>query len=243
MTNKPDATNAGYQNTIVQGLVDGGYWTRMDLFYVFAIHNNDANEALINWTDPGTNDADNPTATAWTIWRGYQGNGSNDYISTNFIPSSEGSNFTLNDCAVGIYLLDNINETNKAIWSANDATNASRLFIAGGGGATSAVLNSALGTSISVNQARSDGFYIVSRNANNSIYIYINGADVAHDTDASAALNTNEFNIFRNPGTGSAFSANEAAIFFVMDSVTEEEATAINTIIETYMDAIGTGVQ
>ena len=34
----PDVTNAGYQNTMVKALVDGGYWTdRMEWFYVGAL--------------------------------------------------------------------------------------------------------------------------------------------------------------------------------------------------------------
>ena len=41
---------------------------------------------------------------------------------------------------------------------------------------------------------------------------------------------------------GANQSQNQVAIFFIMDAVSDAEAAAITTIIETYMDAIGTGV-
>jgi len=44
-------------------------------------------------------------------------------------------------------------------------------------------------------------------------------------------------------GTENLQSENEVAIFFIMDGVDDAEAAALNTIFETYMDAIGAGVQ
>ena len=115
MTNKPDATNAGYQDTLVTALVDGGYWARMDAFWCFAQENNDDSEALINWINPGTTDADNPTGTSWTTLEGYTGNGTDDYISTNWISDTHGSNYVLDSATFGIYVRNNLQSDEELV--------------------------------------------------------------------------------------------------------------------------------
>ena len=74
-TTKPSSTIAAYQEALVYSLdtldFAGGasVWDRMDVFYVFA--NNIEANALINWVNPGTFDADNVSSTSFTAYEGF----------------------------------------------------------------------------------------------------------------------------------------------------------------------------
>ena len=80
MTTDPSNDIKDYQNTMVEALVAGGYWARMDQLLITATEVNTGGEALINWINPGTYDADNVDATAWTTLEGYTGDATADYI-------------------------------------------------------------------------------------------------------------------------------------------------------------------
>jgi hypothetical protein len=244
---KPSAPYTTYQEALVYSLdtldFTGGasVWDRMDVFYVFAANEAD-NESLINWVKPGTNDADNVSSTAWAQWEGYTGDGAADYISTNFIPSSEGVNYTLDNCAVGVYLRASVAESTWA-YGADDGTNRSRLQARNSSGYSTMFINSLSANYLYELVANSYGLFISSRTDANATVLYKGGTIVDTDTDASSGLPTAEFYVLNKTGVA-GYSTNQASIFFVMNGiVSEAEATAINTIIEKYMDAIGKGVQ
>ena len=111
MTTDPSNDIKDYQNTMVEALIAGGYWARMDQLLITATEVNTGGEALINWINPGTYDADNVDATAWTTLEGYTGDATAGYISTNLNPGDGGSyNYTLDDGTIGIYLRTDLAE-------------------------------------------------------------------------------------------------------------------------------------
>lgn len=248
MTTKPSSTIAGYQEDLVYSLdtcdFAGGasVWDRMDFFYVFSNEVNTASEALINWNDPGTFDADNVSSTAFTAYEGFTGDGVADYISTNWIPSSDGTNYTLNSASFGIYLRVNVDEANIAI-GCSDGTQLISLRPRAGGTATARVNSSA---TIAYNTTEARGLWVVTRRGANEVEMYRNGGSVATDTDVSVGLPTKELTILAEYDYNDEiilFSTNQVSIAFVMNQISDAEATAINTIIETYMDALNKGVQ
>ena len=101
-----------------EGLVDAGFWTRMDLFYVFGVHTNDAGEALINWVDPGTFDGTAVNSPTFTIYDGFAGDGSTSYVDSNFNLLSDGTNYIQDDASVGIYLRTDQQEDSKFAFGA-----------------------------------------------------------------------------------------------------------------------------
>lgn len=241
MTTDPSTTNKGYQNTMVTALVNGGWWARMDQLFIFATEVNTGGEALINWKNPGTLNADNVHATAWTTLEGYgPGDGANDCISTNFIPNTHGSNYTQDDAAVGIYLMVNQQDAGFA-FGAYTSDKSTTLIVRSATNTATYLINSGDGEAVSNSVA--NGLFILSRTASNRSDLYRNGSRTHYNTKLSGGLATNEI-LLLNRSVVDGFSTNTVAIFFVMDGVINEtEATAINTIFETYMDAIGTGVQ
>ena len=64
-TEKPSDALTGQMDGMVRAC--GTYWDSLDVFYLYAAHTNTNDEALINWTDPGTFNAtaySSPTFTA-----------------------------------------------------------------------------------------------------------------------------------------------------------------------------------
>ena len=116
-TTKPDVSVADAQNTMVSSLVGAGLWDRMDIFYLFA--NNASDNALINWKNPGTYDADKVGASEFTTMEGYEGS-TGDFISTNFIPASNGVNYALDSAGIGIYPRFDIQENNYLFGGASN---------------------------------------------------------------------------------------------------------------------------
>jgi len=84
------------------------------------------------------------------------------------------------------------------------------------------------------------GMFIVSRTAADACALYKNGALVEAVADASVALPVAEFYAL-NVRNG---TANQISILYVMNGTANAtEADEINDIIETYMDALGKGIQ
>jgi len=245
MTTPPSATNAGYQNAMVSDLVDAGYWARMDLFYVFAQETNTASEALINWIDPGTYDATNQHSTAWTTLEGYTGDGANDFIDTEYNPNTNSTHFTQNSGTLGIYNRLDIASRQQYDMGATDGTNQVSMT---SNYSDAAYCRINCSTAITGANTNSTGMYIGTRRSATEIEMYRNGSSILSSTSNNSAgiPNTATINILAresNATTRAYYSLNQASIAFVMDAVSDEEATAINTILETYMDAIGKGIQ
>jgi hypothetical protein len=101
-TTKPAIDVAIIQDTMVRAWIASGFWASTDVIYVFAVHTNDASEALINWKSPGTNDAILTGAT-FTAYEGFTGDGASTYLQADFEAANDAVNFTQNDASVGIY--------------------------------------------------------------------------------------------------------------------------------------------
>jgi len=241
MATPPGIDTADWQNDLVEGLVDGGFWADMDLLYIFA--NRVQADALINWIDPGTFNADNPTSTAFVKYFGFQGNGADDYISTNYIPDTDATNATLNSTAVGIYLLDDEagSGTDYAFSAYESTTIRTDLRARAADDNVNAYVNS--GGIGSAANTTTKGMFIISRTASNATGIYLGQNTLDTDTDASVDTPNVEMYLFGKVSGTQYFGSNSAAIFFIMSGVTAANADDIDTIIETYMDKIGAGVQ
>lgn len=96
----PSTTNQTKDNTLILSLKSAGIWNKLDIFYMFSTDYSDF--ARINWKSPG-----NYTATlagnippAFVANVGFSGASANlAYIRTNFIPLTNGVNYTLNNAS------------------------------------------------------------------------------------------------------------------------------------------------
>lgn len=231
---KPHDTIADLQEALVYSLDTAGYWDRMDILYVLASHTEA--DGLINWISPSEYTATNVSSTTWAQWIGFTGDGTADYLNTNWNPSTDGVNYTQDDGSVGIYVSQDIQEDNVYVFGAYNGTNQTyfrpRSTTGGLGGAINSNLTfAAAGVSTAV------GLWIVTRTASNATEVYQDGTSMDSDTDASVGLPNNDMGILNRIG-GNGFSSNTVMLFFAMDGMTDAEAIEISDIINIYITAI-----
>lgn len=91
------------QNNLVLSLKAGGVWTKLDVLYIFA-NDGGSDFGTLNWKAPTLNQATLINSPTFTSNQGFAGNGTSSYIDTNFNPSTQGVNYTLDDASISAYL-------------------------------------------------------------------------------------------------------------------------------------------
>jgi len=227
---KPDASIALAQNRLVRTLRDEGLWDRMDLFYVFA---NDASDnALINWANPGTFDASAILLPTFTAYEGFTGNGASNRINSNYNTTTEATNYLLDNGSWGGYFRT-IGESLEVLMgnSANNNLNrfstVYRLEFDGGTSDTKSLFSA--------------GFLHANRILSTECKLYVDGSTFDIWEDDSNAKTTNDFYFLGDGYSG--YSSAQIAIGFAGGGFSDADALILYNSVETYMDAIGKGVQ
>jgi len=244
-TTKPDAARSLIYDTMVRGLVDIELWPRIDIFHFHSAHTNGANEALTNWKLPGTFTAtlNGAGLPIFTIDQGFLGDGVQNYIDYNFIPSVNGVNFVRNSASQIIYIRTNI-ASNKAHGAAGNANNRNCvIYPRYGANQHYAGINSG-GNNTGVDVLDARGLWINTRTALgvNKTYqnkiININGVvpSIEVPTVSMLSLAAND------DGVATLFRADQVAIHILMDGCSQADVTAISDILNAAMTSLGTNV-
>jgi hypothetical protein len=104
-------------NALIAGLKTDGLWTKLDQFWWCLQTSADS---LVNWKIPGTFNLTNSGST-FTTNTEFKFNSSGNHLSSNFVPSTAGGNYSLNSATVGV-------------WAQTASTNFGYLFGASAGG-------------------------------------------------------------------------------------------------------------
>ena len=241
MTTEPSLVTKGYQNKMVQALVDGGYWARMDLFYVFATELNTGGEAYINWITPGTYNATvGATTVNFAAYEGVSSNGAG-YLTTGYNPSTNADNIGLDDLTIGAYTITT-DYLADVVFGVSDGTQ--MIFIMPI--TTGPIIRVRLCNDINLDANRTEGggLAVGTRRGNTDSELYLNGSSIGTGSSESYSLPNQIMYLCANNNNGSVGGASRdvLSIAFLMDGITDEEAATLFDIIEEYMDAIGSGV-
>lgn len=218
-----------------------GIWEKADAFYFFAAHAQAP--GLLNWRK-NAHDATivNGAGMTFTADRGFKGNGVNSFLNLNFNPVTQGVNYLLNTCSMGIYSRTNIDENTRDIGANISATNSAaylRMCVSGNTymytnvNATISTINNGL------------GLFLVSRyNATQIRYkIKLNATSNGAGSNSTAMPN---FNFYccaaNNNGTAGNFTNREYSFAWIGGVLTIAELDTLALAVETYLDAIGAGV-
>lgn len=243
MTNQPSEAVAEAQNTLVEALIAGGYWARMDQLLVFATYTNADSEALINWISPGTNNATliNLAAGAFAQYDGITGDGVDGWINTNFNPSTDATNFTQNSASFAIYL-GNSGLTETFVTAGCYATNRIQLTVrsADEGTELEVACNNGGDDTYSGTNTNSSGLFVVSRTSSSALSAYRNGALIGTNSSSTSTARPNEnIGLLTFAGVEAGFSTNLIRFSYIMDSTANAtEADAIYDIFMTYLNTI-----
>lgn len=243
MTSTPDSTRQELINETINDLKEGGIWTQLDCLWMLACH--DPQAGLLDWKR--YKDATETVAGTWTTDRGWQGNGTSSYITTNFTPNSHGVAFQLNTCSFGVYSrTDNavaqydMGSRNASSANANDLSckwsdNNAYIRVNHSGG----------GNAISMVGVASTGLFVARRTASNASHMYRNGSQLGSTfTNASNARPgfAHTIGALNAAGTVTSWSNRQFAAAFEASAMGNAQQSNLYTIIQAYMTAIGANV-
>ena len=221
----PSESQQLLQNQLVVDLKDGGIWSKLDSFAVFATDGN-SDFALIDWIRLSQYTAVN--SPTFTTDGGFSGDGISSYIDTNFNPSTSGVNYTLNN-AGRYFWVDNRILGSRWEGSINStSTNHTR-------NENSAAMNinaAASSMSAAVNFAV-DEFHAINRTSSTNLELFTNTTQFSR-TQTSTAISNSKQSIFR---TNLSF-VNVRFRFYGMGASLVSENTDFYNAINTYFTSI-----
>jgi hypothetical protein len=227
----------------IDGLVAAGVYAKIDEMWMLA-NNNSTNARL------GIKNKKDITvigAPVFTINRGYTGNFLNtDCLNTNFIPSIDGVNFTLNNGSLGVYSRTSQASSRVDIGGQAAASNCSGLMSGNTTVANSRVAISQNGYAGNTITAGADtlGMQIISRTDNLNLRLYKGGLFFNVTFLVNSGLTDKNIYILANNNNGVIASScqKELSFAFIGGTLTDANMSTIASSIEVYLDYIGAGV-
>lgn len=201
-------------------------------------------------------DAHHITVTAeptWTTLEGSKGNGSSQFLNTNYKPSSQGVNYKQNDAAYGIYIRDDVSESKTDLGVISDlgssTYSAIRLISRHSGDLFYGRVNMKSSDNRHFSNADSRGMYIATRNGSaiTDVTIYKNKTSPTLTSNgATASYAPPDLNVYicavNELNTAKEFSTKQISIVFFSKSITSTQRDIIVDAFEKYMDANGKGI-
>ena len=228
----PSAGQQTLQNQLVVDLKDGGIWSKLDTFGVFAT-DGDSDFALIDWKRLSDYTAIN--SPTFNINDGYEGNGTSSYINLNFNASTE-------------TIIDSLT---FGVWS-NTGTNGAAQSLIG------AIPNSGIGTQITPNLSTSQRVFVSANSSATTInntglspnqdtelitldsdgttqVLRRNTTTLGSVNESQGQYNSNVFALARNlNGSPNVYSSTELAMVFYSEQLTITEIGDFQTSFSTY---------
>ncbi|RTE91924.1 hypothetical protein [Bradyrhizobium sp. LVM 105] len=231
----PAPTNArkALIDNLVGGLKSAGIWSALDLFYVTAAAA--SQNGRVNWKNPGTFDLIEVSSPTFAADQGYTGNGSSSYLRTQYTPSTNGVNFTLNSASAWAWSRTNLASAGADLGNAT----APRAFLTGRNGSDQLQgdMNNAAASSISTANTNSIGFYGVQRRGSADRRLFLNGAQVG---TASGVVSTSVPSVEQwvCAANATSFGTRQISVAAWGASLSGLESSFYNAVL-TYMQAIG----
>jgi len=179
----------------------------LDYFFLFA-QDNQANAwiDLINPTLYAVTEHNTPT---WNANQGYTGNGTNMYLSVNYIDSTSGTNYTLNNAMFGAYTRSTLAAASKSLMGSDDGTNYNYIYQRYTGNLMINIINGY--ASYNPANTLTQGNFLLQRTANNAINIYREGVSLGTNNAASTGLSSKQDYIMavNNNGTPIDYNNNQ----------------------------------
>jgi hypothetical protein len=230
----PSAPQQIIQNQLMIDLKNAGVWNKLDSFRVYATDGSAA-YALIDWKRLVLCTAVN--SPTFTINQGYKGNGTSSYIDSNFTPSTDGVNYTLNNASIFAYI-SAVRTTGQIQAYQGFFAGVSWLLLSAG---TNAIGESYINSVTAVNNTTTGvGFQLVNRINANTLNVYYQGV-IRNTNNASTSVSLPASKIWdlaaNNNSSGAFFSDVQNAIVGYGANLNAEQS-AFNTAVNNYMSAI-----
>jgi len=228
MTTPPTDARKLLIDACIAALKTGGVWTLLDVLYVFAAP--DTQSALLNWKNPGTNNAVETVAPTHVADRGYTSNGTTQYL-TSYNPSTAGLQFVRDDNHLGCYVLTNGAATGSDVGSQNVRSrirnrSGSSGFIVTSSGTTTATPADGVNVPAHLVGIRRDS-------ANQ--FAFRNGLQAS----TAAVASTGTTDIIEICRAFASYSDRQIALVHAGKSLSDPQALAAYNAFNTYLQAVG----
>jgi len=237
-------------NTFVSSIKNGLAITNLsDAFDVIYLLAGETSESSLRNLVKNANHSTAINSPIFTQFEGFTGNASDMYINTNYTPSTEAVNLTLNSGAFGVYSRKEVALGTKSVFGGDSGSLISiglqskvsatiMRYVVNGGR-----LNNSAGNS-TVTETVNTGMHIVSRVASTSVNYYRNKVKYSMFTSTSVGLYNAKLFILASSlaTTPLAFTDEQVSFVFVSKGLTQSQIDTVTNAIETYMDANGKGI-
>lgn len=227
MSVAPSAKRVALFDAFVRALKAGGLWTRFDVLYLLATHDEQAGR--LNLLAPGLNTCTAVNSPSFVADRGFAGDGTTSYLSTGLNPSLGGTRFSLNDATLFVWSLTDLNASAADIGSGTTTRLLARA--AGNIGARA----NAGGTS-SAATANSLGLTGWTRRSAAGPDLFRGGSVVASPTQASTAISNDAIRI---GAAASVYSSRRLAIAGAGAGIDAGHVAVLAAACEDYLEAVG----
>ncbi len=249
MGTDPTGDTIDWQNDLVYSLDSAGFFDRTKLLYM-PVAASSLSDSYINWAKPGTYNLSTGNAPAFDRVRGWDADGTADYLNSGWIPASDSllDNHTagvgVNDMTLAAWSLSNV-DGDYCVMGTNMGGTGLELFPNMGDNLYSRINTGELSSLGDIYTAGGTiAFLMATRRGGAEVESYRNGAHLGNHTDASDQLiSTYPLYVLRTNYTGGSDYASYfdgvISIVLVMDQVSDAEADAIYDIFHRYMTRIG----
>jgi hypothetical protein len=212
---------------------NGNLFSILDRFWLFG-GESDVHQANIDIINLGTHTVHGtPTLSA----KGYTGNGSTDYIDSNFNPFTAGGHFAQNSACYGGFVANNRFIGQQYVMMG--AAGSSYIYLRpldGGGNLEGGLNDNSFNSSGPSTNAR--GHWTVSRTSSGFIVFYKAGASVYSPAATSAAVpNANIYILAYNSGGPANNTPDQISCAYLGGGLTASQAADFDTAVAAYMTA------
>lgn len=234
----PSAALKAKQSALIVALKAAGVWTLIDVLYVF--RNNDAtlgNFSLLNWKAPSSFACTIATPPTYGT-SGYKGNGTTQFISTNWIPNTNGVNYTTNNASMFGYQTENTNAL-EVLWGSSDAAGVnSTRFVPRNTDLWVYNLNST--SSDSGANVNATGFWQVKRTDVSNMSLFKTGSSVDTAAVASSGMPAVAVSLlaYNVNGTNQNFSTSTIGCYGAGSSMSSQQSSDLYTAFNNYFNSL-----
>ena len=237
--NLPTAPQQIVQNQLVLDLKAGGIWNKLDVLYIFA--NDGGTEfARLNWKNPNVNLATLFNPLTFTTNQGFNGNGTSSYINTNYIPSTVGNNYQLNDCSFGYWAFSGLQTGGSRVNIGTRNSSISGLTYPVGTSENSVFINTNNILNVTLNASSSNlGLRHFNRVSSSGSRYYNSTGLVGSNTNISSDISNVPFFVCAlNSANAPSFNTTTRISIMFAGSSLANDNTVLNTAFNTYITSL-----
>lgn len=226
--------------TLFRPLVNTGIINLLDRFWVGATEiEQNGTISLVYPSSTAMTLVNTPT---WTQHQGWTGNGTTQYINTNFNPNSQFVNFVRDSACTGVYQRNSttagaMTEMGQASSYGSNGNQLSTNFSA------NIILSMTHGSGfLATSNGGSQGLFTTRRTASTAIAHFKNGISFATGSTSSSGVISRVFYLLATNNGGATFQFSTAQLAVAFAAAGNIDQAMVYAIIQSYMTALGTQV-